>query len=443
LLILGWAMLSVAIVIIAEEQFLAALAGWVKRHQGVESNSPDLPLPMNAPVATHATQASARHSHFGARRLAELLAIIILASLTYLPLCDEAAADHGAAAPTDGHQSQPQCPQCPYAPTRDNSDQGGSGEARGTTLHLSQALETALLSRLTNAEQFRERDSGWPPSFFQAFLILVAIVTVALLLKGRGKEAAPVGALGLAALVLEHPEHFSHLEPSRFSQVFYLFVGVTVVLVGMCGFKIIRRDSSGANSSPKDAHSDDHQSRDAPLTLTFATFVLLWSLIGLAFHAEPQGDAHQVGGGVTDTTKVGQAAPPRKTGSIWEIKPLEPVLSFGRGKHTLPGGLASARAFEQALKGASIKPSDVLLLIGSADCTPIRHTRKSTNKDLAEMRASWLREQLDPLSLKANARVVPIEQHEDCGASPGLRAVFPVLIRATAPDEFASQRATQ
>jgi hypothetical protein len=155
----------------------------------------------------------------------------------------------------------------------------------------------------------------------------------------------------------------------------------------------------------------------------------------VAFHSDPQSANPKPPGSGAEIPATGVAPPPGKPNSIGKIETLPALSGFLPGEHSLPDGLDSAPAFQQALKGASIQANDVLLLLGSTDCTAIRRTAGLTNKALAQNRADWLRRQLEDRNITKGTRVEAIEQHEDCKASSKLRAVYPVLIRGTAPAE--------
>lgn len=80
--------------------------------------------------------------------------------------------------------------------------------------------------------------------------------------------------------------------------------------------------------------------------------------------------------------------------------------------------------FEKAEKG------DMLLLLGSADCTPIKKDREELNNTkLALNRASRVRDLLQAagFGLEMPSEVLP--QYAGCEANPSIRAVFPFLLR--------------
>jgi hypothetical protein len=87
-------------------------------------------------------------------------------------------------------------------------------------------------------------------------------------------------------------------------------------------------------------------------------------------------------------------------------------------------------SWEANVSNAAGKPGDLLLLLGSADCTAIQKSTDLTNEKLASNRAENARQMLIKTGPLTEKDVVAdsLYQHEKCRDSADMRAVFPVLI---------------
>jgi hypothetical protein len=108
---------------------------------------------------------------------------------------------------------------------------------------------------------------------------------------------------------------------------------------------------------------------------------------------------------------------------------LDPLTNFPLG-----GASANHDQFESLKtqlveKGAG--EGDILLLLGSADCTS---KRDGDNEDLARERAQTVRQDLESLGLgKAHGvkiRTYVLPQYAGCRADANMRGVYPLLIRS-------------
>jgi DNA helicase IV len=68
---------------------------------------------------------------------------------------------------------------------------------------------------------------------------------------------------------------------------------------------------------------------------------------------------------------------------------------------------------------------------GSAGCTAIRKSHGETNNQLAQERAATVQTKLleEHFLKDGNIKATFLHQHDNCGQSKDLRAVFPVLVQ--------------
>src|SRR6202035_170882 len=95
-----------------------------------------------------------------------------------------------------------------------------------------------------------------------------------------------------------------------------------------------------------------------------------------------------------------------------------------------PKSRADLLTWKTNVSNAAAKPGDLLLLLGSSDCTSIQKSKDMTNKELARSRAENVRRMLldsGPLTEK-DVQAESLYQHQNCRESDDMRAVFPVLI---------------
>jgi heme/copper-type cytochrome/quinol oxidase subunit 2 len=233
--------------------------------------------------------------------------------------------------------------------------------------------------------------------------------------------AAPLGATGLAAAVIKNPEHLSRLSWGNFLFILIIFSVVAAVLLILCFMEFLDhdtpRDEEGEESDGK--HRTEKKVVESPLNIVFSLAVLLWAVIIACYHAEPA-----IG-------PVQPAAAPRLTPRASVLE--SPLSGFPRREDDptkIPKSRADLLTWKTNMSNALAKPGDLLLLLGSADCTSIQKSKDMTNKDLARNRAENVRRMLiktGPLTDK-EIQAESLYQHQNCRESEDMRAVFPVLI---------------
>src|SRR5262249_34148042 len=110
-----------------------------------------------------------------------------------------------------------------------------------------------------------------------------------------------------------------------------------------------------------------------------------------------------------------------------EASLLASIRGFKSGEQKSSDGNALQRLADN-LKEHNAKESDILLLLDSADCTPINPIRDLTNEKLAELRAIWVGSNLQRT---ASPKIVvsKLPQHSNCKEADTLRAVNAFLIQ--------------
>ena len=102
--------------------------------------------------------------------------------------------------------------------------------------------------------------------------------------------------------------------------------------------------------------------------------------------------------------------------------PLSSV-EFAKGS----GTVTDIRELKTNLSG-KVETGDMLLLIGSADCAPIK--KPLDNYIVASNRASEVLKALKKEHQGLEIQTIVLPQYSDCKETPSLRAVFPYLIRS-------------
>jgi hypothetical protein len=155
---------------------------------------------------------------------------------------------------------------------------------------------------------------------------------------------------------------------------------------------------------------------ESPLNIVFSLAVLLWAVIIACYHAEPA---------------IGPVQPPRLTPHANVLEPpLSGFLPNSADPTKITNSRADLRTWKTNVSNAAAQPGDLLLLLGSADCTAIQRSKDMTNAKLASNRAENVRRMLldtGPLTDK-DVRAESLYQHQNCRESEDMRAVFPVLI---------------
>ena len=126
------------------------------------------------------------------------------------------------------------------------------------------------------------------------------------------------------------------------------------------------------------------------------------------------------------------ASTPRGAETL-DISHLDPVTGFALGAKGLAGSHPLA-GFAKQLRDHNTKPSDILLLVGSADCTRVKPNVRETNDTIAQGRAHWVATNLGPSEGLPSAALPQLQeqglpQHSACASASDLRAVQALLIQ--------------
>jgi uncharacterized membrane protein len=301
-------------------------------------------------------------------------------------------------------------------------DQAKNAIPQESTLHLSAKLEDALTGYLIKGGS-PAGDSLFSGGRGLALFLLLAAGAglLAWAVRKRPAVAAPLGAVGLAAAVIKNPEHLSRLSWGGFLFVLIIFSLVSLVLLILSFIEFLHRlsprDEEGEEGDGK--HRTESKAVESPLNIVFSLAVLIWAVMIACYHAEPA---------------IGPVQPPTATRLIPSASVLEsPLSGFPRREDDptkIPSSRADLRTWKTNMSNAVAKPGDLLLLLGSADCTAIQKSKDMTNKDLARKRAENVRQMLidaGPLTDK-DVQAESLYQHQNCRESEDMRAVFPVLI---------------
>jgi uncharacterized membrane protein len=292
-----------------------------------------------------------------------------------------------------------------------------------TTLHLSAGVEDALTHYLKNGSSAAGENSLFSGGRGVALFLLLAAGAglIAWAIRKRPAVAAPLSAAGLAAAVIKNPEYLSRLGRGSFVYVLILFSVVMVVLLFLSVREFLHhrtpRDEEGEESDGKQRM--EKKSVESPLNIVFSLAVLLWAVIIACYHTEPAAAPPlPPPGPIATISKVPQVIP------LGAISGFQPYSSKIEDLKTY-----SLTALKSDLRNNGAGPGDLLLLLGSADCTAI-HANNMTNEQLAKNRAYTIDEMLSRSGVLMGEKVLAdsLYQHERCRGSEDMRAVFPVLI---------------
>jgi preprotein translocase subunit SecG len=251
-------------------------------------------------------------------------------------------------------------------------------------------------------------------------VIAAAAGLLAWVVRKRPSTAAPLGATGLAVAAIKNADHLSRLGRFSFGLLLILFALVVAALLFFC---FMQRGNSSAKDTEETGGGngeDEKKVVESPLNITFSLAVLLWAAIIVAYRAEKPPSPTK---GSTPT--AGQTVSEKLLSPVSGFQPYSSDVSKISKQYPEP---ISTLMSEVSM--ADPKPGDLLLLLGSADCTAIRK-RRMTNGDLALYRAAAVQKILqDQLRDSVRIEAKSLHQHESCSQSEDLRAVFPVLIQA-------------
>lgn len=314
----------------------------------------------------------------------------------------------------------------------------GSNE---TTLRLNPDLERDLSAYFRTPPQ---SEGGSGLGWFGLFIVLVLIFAEVVLLfwafKHRPSAVPLIGAADLAALVIKNADHLSRPGGSYFWWAVYIFLGIGFLLVVAGVIQVIRRSKAGqaANSGAAPDTADVGKSwraglrdwikglfegkaeatkEESLLNVGVSALILAWSLLLLAQPPEIQPPGHF------------DASPQIPPPAIGVVLPLTGP-KFESGLSDTSG----ARESDMTRKGIdhlrkelseNAKEGDVVLLIGSTDCTSFR----KGNNELANERATNVSDSLRNVVSGVEIQIPSqLPQHDNCKGSADLRAVHPYLI---------------
>ena len=152
------------------------------------------------------------------------------------------------------------------------------------------------------------------------------------------------------------------------------------------------------------------------LTVGFSVLVLAWVMLW------------------TQRPQVSPPLPGQPTSQIVAGPPspsqLVPAPDFPLSSVQFAKGSSTPTNIEPLTNSLSgkVKTGDTLLLIGSADCAPIK--KPLDNYIVASNRASEVLKALKKEHQGLEIQTIVLPQYSDCKETPSLRAVFPYLIRS-------------
>ncbi len=269
--------------------------------------------------------------------------------------------------------------------------------------------------------------------FVVALLILAEVIVLGWALKHRPSAVPLIGAADLAALVIKNADHLSRPGGGWFWGTVYIFLGIALFLL-VAGVRQVLVPKAPAASTPgpiekkktfldwlKGWLEGEHEEakEESLLSIGVSALILVWSLLLLA-----QAPKVQVGPEHTQNTEP--TSPPPTIGNVVPLTgpKFEPAMSDTSG----------AKASDVTKKGIDdlkkelaerAKEGDVVLLIGSTDCTSF----KNGNYKLANERATNVSDSLQNVVPGVEIQIPrPLPQHNNCKGSEDLRAVHPFLI---------------
>jgi len=342
-----------------------------------------------------------------------------------------------------------------YLNTReDSSKQSVSSGTETVTVRLSPELEAILIDEIQHPRNSEAGPSLWTVIITSAILLLAGLL-VGWALWHRPAATPLAMSLGLAMAVISAAPKLPRLGGVDFWRVVYGLGGIGALLLLAGGVQQVYRShrvsakrlgdpqsyckqenlQAGANEASRigwfracvqrawtawTRARSIAKDRDSFLSLGFSLLVLTWSI--LLVTQRPSVDApppdHLQSLGATESP-LSQRRPKFEKGS-WE-----------------PNNPSEIDALKERLPEKGKGRGDVLLLIPSADCTPLkpRVNGPRNNTELAEYRADRVRRILKdsgfggPDDLEIRAEVMP--QRDGCDEDKDLRTVFPFLITPT------------
>jgi len=310
-------------------------------------------------------------------------------------------------------------------------DASGGGGFGGDVSHpdpkLKQEIADAVKEALKSSDTF---GTGFTILGISGLVLLVVVLGVAavFLFRKRPEAAAPLGAVGLAATAIKEAEHLARLDTTSYRIAEGAFLLLLVGFALLAWQKI--RSSEGGSHSARGGEEEGKGKIESPLSLLFSALVLLWALIAVCYRYEP-------------APAPGSPPPPPEKVKL-DSKLLPSVHGFVAKRWDALISSQSKKEIAQQVVGAArdegARPDDLLVLLGSADCTAVHTPKELTNKALAQNRATWLKVGIENTNWFNADHVIAgsLYQNEKCTESADLRAVFPVLIRMEKDDRAGS-----
>ena len=271
-----------------------------------------------------------------------------------------------------------------------------------------------------------EGASGSTIPAWAVVLGIVAIIAAAVVIFRRPETAPIFGVAQLAREAVKNAEHLARLPGVLFLPIIVLFLAIAVLFL-LAGYRaIVQRTSSGGTEKQGDSDTkrflaglmgkgDKSSTGNLFLTVGFSILVLTWIIVLVSYQPVPVGT-----NGPAPTPTPPSNTPTAHTFSLANQSLPRPTFAPGHSDHP--------EHFEDLQKALSdqAKEGDLLLLLGSTDCT----SRKKGNEGLALERANTVEERLKS---EMNGKHVSIAMgnlpyHTACKESPESRAVIPFLV---------------
>jgi hypothetical protein len=304
-----------------------------------------------------------------------------------------------------------------------------------STLKLDPKLAAAL-------EGYFRKPAGQNGSMPWGVLVVIALAVTAavavlvwLAIKHE-PEATPLTAaiatLTATAAVIEKLVKEGRILPSSHCPWPAVLVSLLLVTAGICLIWIgsrylLRLDINTHGTSIKNG------ALLGAAVLVFGFSAALLAIVPpILFHSDPVPPPPPVACAPCQTTP-----PVLQEGKIVAL-PLRSVngLGDGRRKEEETVDPIKIQPLTDDLVKSGARDGDILLLLGSADCISTKRKmnggRWDSNEELATARAEWVRNGLkdQPAAHGITIMPLPLAQHERCGATPNVRAVYPFLFHA-------------
>ncbi|RXH55719.1 hypothetical protein [Granulicella sibirica] len=321
----------------------------------------------------------------------------------------------------------------------------GEGNGTGAGKPASPDVEALTKDVEALANLVQQHDRGVPWSLVLVFLAGFAALAF---VGKKHSEAVPIaGAAGLAAEVVKHADQYAKLSDKMYWWVLGGYLGISFALTVLFCLAIWRSLKIAgektrvaelmmgkAEKEPREEENQDKEDEDgakdgkgkksdkerekgflsSSSSLGYSVLVLLWAFAITAYPAPSRGSAPGV-----ETTAL-------------RPEELSPVRQYVKGHELLrDSDKDQPRILGDSLAKMHLTPHDIVLLLGSTDCTPFRKGGEGNNPDLAQKRAVELGKALATRSELKDIHFTPlaVKQHERCLESADLRAVYPFLIR--------------